>query len=85
MSSFSGMLILTVGTSAVVPGLLCSNTLLLPTIQRIQDHYSTFNHHCLYICIQMKMQVPGQNKDVFTYPYLQTRQSPHNQSIPKLQ
>lgn len=33
----------------------------------------------------MKMQVPGQNKDVFTYPYLQTRQSPHNQSIPKLQ
>lgn len=31
------------------------------------------------------MQVPGQNKDVFTYPYLQTRQSPHNQSIPKLQ
>lgn len=33
----------------------------------------------------MKMQVPGQNKDVFTYPYLQTHQSPHNQSIPKLQ
>lgn len=32
-----------------------------------------------------KCKYQGKNKHVFTYPYLQTRQSPHNQSIPKLQ